>query len=104
MKKVNSKDYSFKMTDGTSLSGLVTANYNQLVELFGEPTLSEPSGDNKVQKEWVVEYKDKFYTIYDWKTYDLEFTMNETFKWHVGSLGNAGEFITKLNKKLTGIS
>jgi len=100
MKKVTSKDFSFKMTNGTSLKGYVKTNYKELFELFGEPTLPEESGDRKVQKEWVIEYKNKYYTIYDWKTYDLEYTMNETFAWHIGGLDNGAEFILELEDKI----
>ena len=36
----------------TSLQGHVTATFQELVEAFGAPTYSEPSGDGKVNTEW----------------------------------------------------
>jgi len=89
------------VTDFTSLKGYITATYNQLVEELGEPTFNTPSGDGKTQVEWVVEFENDYYTIYDWKTYDREYTLNKLDTFNVGSRVNALEFILELNKKLT---
>ena len=43
---------------------------------------------------------DNVFTIYDWKTYDEHYTMNELTMWNVGGKGYAGEFIDKLESKL----
>jgi hypothetical protein len=97
-KVVDNNEYSF----GTSLSGyLYDVTYDELVKAFGEPTYPEPSGDNKVQKEWIfIDRNRNKFTIYDWKTYDLQFTLTEYSRWHVGSKVPANKFIDWCLKKL----
>jgi hypothetical protein len=87
-------------TDFTSIKGYITATYNQLVEVLGEPTFNTPSGDGKTQVEWVVEFENNYYTIYNWKVYDREYTLNELDTFNVGSRVNALEFILELNEKI----
>jgi hypothetical protein len=87
-------------TNGTSRAGYIDATYNQLIKTLGEPTFDTPSGDNKVQKEWVVEFEGNIYTVYDWKTYDVNYTMNELNEFNVGSKGNARKFIESLTKEI----
>jgi hypothetical protein len=79
---------------GTSLSGyLHNTTYHQLCEAFGEPTyLPEDSGDGKVNFEWVFEFNGDIFTVYDWKTYDKEYTMNQLTTWNIGSKAYYGEF------------
>jgi hypothetical protein len=89
-------EMSVPSTQGTSLKGYVNLTYNQLVEVLGEPTFKEESGDNKTQKEWVVEFGGEVFTIYDWKTYDVEYTMNELNRFNVGSKTSAYDFIDYL--------
>jgi len=72
-------------TFGTSLSGYLNVTYNQLINVLGEPTYNHPSGDNKVQVEWVVEFEGNLFTIYDWKTYNREYTENVLDRFHIGS-------------------
>lgn len=86
--------------NGTSLSGYIHTTYNDLVKVLGLPTYDEPSGDDKTQVEWIIEYKGDIFTIYDWKTYDREYTLNELDRWNVGSIVSAREFIEVLNQKL----
>lgn len=97
MKKLE-KDQAGKETWGSSLKGYIKVTYPKLVEILGEPTYSEASGDSKVQKEWVVEYEGNVFTIYDWKTYDVEYTMNELDEFHIGGKTYAGDFIEALEK------
>ena len=85
---------------GTSLSGYINTTYKQLIETLGEPTWDEASGDDKVQKEWVIEYKGNIFTIYDWKTYDVDYTMNKLDRFNVGSKADATEFITVIETLL----
>ena len=85
---------------GTVNQGEIQATYQDLIRVLGEPTYSTPSGDNKVQKEWVVEYNGEVFTIYDWKTYDEEYTMNELDEFNVGGRTYAGWFITALENKI----
>ena len=67
----------------TYLGGAVT--YQDLVDAFGEPTFEpEDSGDGKVNYEWVIYFDGSYYSIYDWKTYNPEYTRTEYTNWHVG--------------------
>lgn len=77
------------------LKGYINAtyNYNQLIETLGEPTHDEPSGDEKTQMEWVVEFEGNIFTIYDWKTYSRNYTENELTRFNVGGKTYAGDFI-----------
>jgi len=87
---------------GTSLSGFLhDVVYDDLVNAFGEPTHPEPSGDDKVQKEWIfIDKVGNKFTIYDWKTYDVQHTINGYSRWHVGSKVSADKFIGWCLKKL----
>lgn len=86
---------------GTSLKGYLYTTYNELVELLGEPTyLPEDSGDGKVNFEWVVEFNDEIFTIYDWKTYDPEYSMNELDQWNIGGKTYCGDFSDFIESKL----
>jgi hypothetical protein len=71
---------------GTSLAGyLKDTTYTQLVSALGKPTHPDASGDNKIQKEWIIEFKGTIFTIYDWKTYSEEDTIMFYRNWHIGS-------------------
>jgi hypothetical protein len=95
--KSNTITKSNMSSDGTSLSGyLLGPSYVVLVKALGQPTYSDPSGDDKVQKEWRFEYKGDVFIIYDWKTYDAEYTMNELIRWHIGSKAPVEEFAQEL--------
>lgn len=87
-------------TDGSSLSGYLYTTYNKLIEKLGKSTFNSPSGDGKVQTEWVLEFKGDLYTIYDWKTYSREYTENRLDRFNVGSKVNANEFINHLTNIL----
>jgi hypothetical protein len=87
-------------THSTSFKGYITATYLELVEELGEPTSNTPSDDGKIQVEWVVEFENNYYTIYDWKTYDREYTLTKLDTFNIGSKVNAFDFILHLNKKL----
>jgi hypothetical protein len=70
-----------------NLGGCIS--YKDLVDTFGEPTFTpEDSGDGKVNYEWVLQFDGSYFSIYDWKTYDEEYTRNEYTNWHIG--GHAG--------------
>ena len=72
--------------NGTSLKGyLEDVNYLDLITGLGEPTFDEASGDGKVQVEWVCKFEGKIFTIYDWKTFDREFTEHSLTRFNVGS-------------------
>lgn len=99
MKKVTDQNVALDVTCGTHLQGyLQDMTYNQLVEIFGEPTFDEPSGDEKIQREWVIQHDGVYFTIYDWKTYDLEYTMNSLTCFNVGGKTSAYNFIDAVEK------
>ena len=84
-------------TTGTSLAGyLDNVTYRDLINALGEPTFDEPSCDDKTQMTWVFEFKGNLYTLYDWKTYDRDYTENELTRWNIGSKVNAFDFIDKI--------
>lgn len=87
-------------TTGTSLKGRVVANYDQLVSVLGEPTYDEPSSDERTQVTWVVEHDGDIFTVYDWKTFDRDYTKNELDIFNVGGKTYAGNFIDALEKKI----
>ena len=106
-KWVPEEDYKDKLTvfhdtDAPSTAGtykvdtLMGPNYSQLVNFLGDPTFSSASGDNKVQKEWVVEFNDELFTIYDWKTYSVYETKNTLDSWSVGGKSSASDLIEYL--------
>ena len=100
MKVFNESNVPIQATNGTyKVGSLKDIYYKELVEILGEPTYDEPSGDNKVQVEWVIKYKDLLYTIYDWKTFDKGYTENELTIWSVGGNKNATQLINKILKK-----
>jgi hypothetical protein len=97
--KITKKETAQDIVGGTSLKDrLVGFNYKQLVAAFGEPTFPNVSGDGKVQKEWVFQRKSDgaVFTIYDWKTYDENYTTTMLQTWNVGSKVYAGEFVDDL--------
>jgi hypothetical protein len=97
--KVFKQNETFNTT-GSGGKGYIKATYNQLIEVLGEPTHSTPSGDSKVQKEWVVEFEGNIFTIYDWKTFDVDYTMNELDEFNVGGKAPANKFISALQEKI----
>ena len=101
MRTLRNQDFASNQTCGTSLKGYTAATYKQLVAVLGEPTFNTPSGDDKTQVEWVVKFRNNYFTTYDWKTYDREYTLNELTVFHVGSKVDAFDFIVKLESKIT---
>jgi hypothetical protein len=75
-----------KGASGTSFHGVeIHATINELTAVLGKPTHDTPSGDDKVQKEWVCETSEgKVFTIYDWKEYRT-LDPDETIAWHIGA-------------------
>lgn len=91
---------------GTHLVGHIDGLfYSDLCQILGEPTFSDSSGDDKVNKEWVVKFQNKegeerIFTIYDWKTFNCWFTMTGLSNWNVGGTSNPTEFIEYLKSKI----
>ena len=100
MKVLKNQDFASDQTCGTSLKGYTKATYKQLVATLGEPTFSDASLDDKTQVEWVVKFRNNYFTIYDWKTFDREYTMNELTVFHVGGKVDALDFIIALENKI----
>jgi hypothetical protein len=97
MMKILTEEEVGDKLNGTSLKGyLVGYAYEDLVEGLGEPTYSKESADGKTQKEWNVEYEGRFYSIYDWKTWDRHKTVTDLRRWNVGGHKNADSFIKAL--------
>ena len=76
----------------TCLQGYMNASYEELVQVFGEPTFDTPSGDGKTDIEWLLKIHDNEFdedhvvTIYNWKDYDggLAARSNPNYEWHIG--------------------
>jgi hypothetical protein len=89
--------------NGTHLQGYVSAGYDRLVELLGEPI----SGDveDKVTTEWVLvftgpEGERVTATLYDWKEYSLRCRQAARYDWHIGGHDKrAVELVTQLLKE-----
>ena len=76
--------------NGTCLQGYIKTTYDELVNVFGEPTTLR--GD-KVNVEWTIKFLDgTVATIYDWK---LSETPMGVYDWHIGGFNQrAVEFVT----------
>lgn len=89
---------------GTSKVGeLNDVTYSDILRVLGEPTFDERDSDDKVQIEWVVQYKDQIFTVYDWKTYSLDYTLNELTNWSIGGKGDPTQFVDTFYEKLISI-
>lgn len=99
MKTLRKQSFASDQVCGTSLKGYTKATYKQLVAALGEPTFSDASADDKTQVEWVVKFRNNYFTIYDWKC-DREYTMNTLEIFHVGAKVDALDFINALENKI----
>lgn len=101
-------DVNERETSGTSYVGYITEDYSTLVEVFGPPTYSQPSGDDKVHTEWSLEFtvqedgeedtETVIATIYDWKEPNADVAKTTPkYRWHVGGFNkfDALECITQ---------
>ena len=70
--------------------------YYELFNALGQPTYDHTYEDKK-KVEWVIEWQDEVYTIYDWKAYDREYTINELNTWSIGSKVPSYAFEEALN-------
>jgi len=86
---------------GTSLRNKIHGyKFRQLVEVLGQPTFPYESVDGKTTKEWVVLFNDEVFTVYDWKTFDEDYTTNQLTQWNVGGKTSSNEFVQYLEQKL----
>jgi len=92
---MNSIDYTIKPRSNwisTSLQGYIKASYADIVKVFGHPSSTETSGDQKVDLEWQLQIDDKDFntirpfTIYNWKDYDGGYAAmaSPDYIWHIG--------------------
>lgn len=79
--------FANKYTHGTCLRDRVYGvYYKDLVRLFGPPSFyPQDYKDGKSYYGWVVLWKDKYYHIYDWKTYDEDYTLTKLDVWNIGA-------------------
>lgn len=71
---------------GTSFHNVtITSTINELMEILGEPSDMNNSGQDKVNVEWECETENgKPFTIYDWKEY-RPIGYDELIEWHIGA-------------------
>ncbi len=77
---------TYKSTNGTSFFGTtIRASVNQLINAFGEPTIQDNTGEDKVNFEWDMETDEgDVFTIYDWKEH-RKLDLDELIEWHIGA-------------------
>jgi hypothetical protein len=77
---------TYQSTDGTSFQGVVIrATVNQLISAFGDPTIVDNTGDDKVNFEWDMETNEgEVFCIYDWKE-GRPLGKDEFVMWHIGA-------------------
>jgi len=84
--------------DGTwKIGDLTGLFFRDLVNKLGKPTVIG-SGDDKVQYEWMIKFEGEIFTIYDWKTYDAEYTEYELDTWSIGGNDQSAEIISEFKK------
>lgn len=91
----------YRFTTGTfKINSLQSVTYDDIVRVFGTPSINEESGDGKIQVEWVFTFEGKPFTIYDWKTFDRDYTLQELTTWSIGGKERDSEFIEALSELL----
>jgi hypothetical protein len=82
---------------GHKIDALTNIYYSDLKFIFGSPSEIQ-TGDDKVQMTWVIEITDTEgnkgrFEIYDWKTYDLQYTKHKLDTWSIGGTGKHNPYI-----------
>tara|TARA_R110000868_G_scaffold310848_1_gene572025 strand:- start:262 stop:558 length:297 start_codon:yes stop_codon:yes gene_type:complete len=77
---------TYQSTDFTSFHGItIRASVEQLTKVFGDPSIVNNTGDDKVNFEWEMETDEgEVFTIYDWKYY-RPLSSDEIVTWNIGS-------------------
>tara|TARA_E500000318_G_scaffold106977_1_gene115607 strand:- start:40 stop:489 length:450 start_codon:yes stop_codon:yes gene_type:complete len=83
MKKLSKKRADGLRTGGC-LRGYSYQFYSDLEIAFGKPTYDYGDENYKVNYEWVVQYKNHLFWIYDWKVESLE-SFTDIYRWNIGS-------------------
>ena len=99
IRKIKNPKAASTLSGGTYLvSHINGVTYSQIVEKFGLPTYPEGSDDGKVNFEWVFIYKGNVFTLYDWKTYNSEYSKIALTRWNIGGKSYAGDFVEELEE------
>lgn len=80
-----------ELINGSCYQGIIQADFDTMVEIFGEPSIDEEG--YKVRVEWLLQFDDgTVATIYDWKE-DCHYT--KVTDWHIGGFDKkAVELVT----------
>ena len=98
---VRNEESALNQINGTyKVGSLNDVSYSDILRVLGEPTFNDESSDGKIQVEWVVAHKADVFTVYDWKTYDLDYTLNGLTTWSVGGKTDPTDFIREFHKQL----
>jgi len=97
--KALSEQEALKVNSIGSLKGTITAGYDELIKILGEPTF-EGGPETKINYEWAVNYKGDYFYIYDWKVAPEWAKAKNEYEWHVGGEHNASEFIFALHLRV----
>lgn len=106
IQKLRGKDT--QLSHGTHLQTYINdITFRDIVNILGRPSIIG-SGDGKMQFEWVIGIRVHgsltmdIVTLYDWKTYDVEYTKNELTRWNIGGHDpiSASEFRSYLEREL----
>lgn len=93
IQKVSRDDAYLYDTNGFSkVDTLRGVTYFELVRALGNPTESFLEEGDKSTCNWIVTFGDRVYTIYDWKTYDIEYTISELNTWMIGGASSSMDF------------
>lgn len=81
---------TYQSTDGTSFHGVtIRASVDQLTKAFGDPTIVDNTGDDKVNYEWDMETDEgEVFAIYDWKYY-RPLRSDEIVTWNIGAMSKS---------------
>ena len=80
--------YMYDIDAFAQVDTLRGVKYVELISALGEPTLKYHEEGDKSTCTWVVTFGNRVYTIYDWKTYDREYTINELNTWSIGGVSS----------------
>lgn len=97
--KALSEQEALKIGSIGSLKGTITAGYDELIYILGEPTF-EGGPETKINYEWAVNYKGDYFYIYDWKVAPEWAKSQPEYEWNVGGENNASEFIFALHLRI----
>ena len=101
MRKLNIDELDNVNLSGYKVGELNGFTYKQIKKALGKPTFKPSnSSDGKVQYEWVVSYEDKVFRVYDWKTYNKEYTKNNLTTWSIGGTSSCDWLLQSLVNKI----